>query len=215
MLIKAITLFRLRAVGDFLFAFCSLINIDEAPVCHFKTNFKTKSWHTSDFLPTVLVHLRQTVFKWILSKPAVCTYFVCIWSFGHARSSKCALLVSFRACRAVTHTHFSLGNSVSCVDCTFNVLLSNMSRETRSHHNRGMCANTYELHYCLSRDCSPLGLELMGKLRTLLTVFTLIRKLKLVIMERGVTFLTRACGVRPITMLCVSWPIRADCACLK
>ncbi len=35
MLIKAITLFRLRAVGDFLFAFCSLINI-EAPVCHFK-----------------------------------------------------------------------------------------------------------------------------------------------------------------------------------
>ncbi len=26
-----------------------------------------------------------------------------------------------------THTHFSLGNSVSRVDCTFNVLLSNMS----------------------------------------------------------------------------------------
>ncbi len=100
------------------------------------------------------------MFKWILSKPAVCTYFVCIWSFGCARSSKCALLVSFRACRADTHTHthththklqphthnthfshphththihthtythFSLGNSVSRADCTFNVLLSNMS----------------------------------------------------------------------------------------
>ncbi len=34
-------------------------------------------------------------------------------------------------------------------------------------------------------------------------------------MVRGVTFLTRACGVRPITMLWVSWPIRADCACRK
>ncbi len=110
MLIKAITLFRLRAVGDFLFAFCSLINIDEAPVCHFKTNFKTKSWHTLDFLPTVLVHLRQTVFKWILSKPAVCTYFVCIWSFGHARSSKCALLVS-----CLSRTHISAWGTASLV----------------------------------------------------------------------------------------------------
>ncbi len=38
MLIKAIIVFRLRAEGDFLFAFCSLINIDEA-VCHFKTKY--------------------------------------------------------------------------------------------------------------------------------------------------------------------------------
>ncbi len=29
--------------------------------------------------------------------------------------------------RANTHTHFSLGNSVSRADCTFNILLSNMS----------------------------------------------------------------------------------------
>ncbi len=54
MLIKAIPLFRLRAMSDFLFAFCSLINI-EVPVCHFKIIY----WHTSDFLPTVLVHLRH------------------------------------------------------------------------------------------------------------------------------------------------------------
>ncbi len=126
MLIKAITLFRLRAVGDFLFAFCSLVNIDEAPVCH----FKTKYWHTSDFFPTVLAHFKTwTVFKWIISKLAVFTYFVCIWSFGCARSSKCTLLISFRARRTGTHTHthFSLENSIPCVDCTFNVLLSNMS----------------------------------------------------------------------------------------
>ncbi len=55
---------------------------------------------------TVLVHFKTwTVFKWLLSKPAVFTYFVCIWSFGRAPSSKCILLVSFRARRAGMHTH--------------------------------------------------------------------------------------------------------------
>ncbi len=35
-------------------------------------------------------------------------------------------------------------------------------------------------------------------------------------MLRGVTFQTRACDVRPITMLWVSWPIRGtDFACRK
>ncbi len=60
--------------------------------------------------------------------------------------------------------------------------------------------------------CSPLWFELMVKLRTLLTVFIL--KAEAAIMERGVTF-PRACGVRPITIHCASWPIRADCACRK
>ncbi len=104
MLIKAITLFRLRAVGDFLFAFCSLINIDEAPVCH----FKTKYWHTIK---------TWTVFKWI----------VCIWSFerAEAQSLRC-LSVLERDAQALTHIS-AWGNSISCVDFTFNVLLSNMS----------------------------------------------------------------------------------------
>ncbi len=34
-------------------------------------------------------------------------------------------------------------------------------------------------------------------------------------MVRGVTFSTRTCGVGPITMHWVSWPIRAECACWK
>ncbi len=34
-------------------------------------------------------------------------------------------------------------------------------------------------------------------------------------MVRGVPFPMLACGVRPITMHWVSWPIRADCACRK
>ncbi len=46
MFIKAIILFRLRAVGDFLFAFCSLINIDEAPVRHFKTKWYNSYTHS-------------------------------------------------------------------------------------------------------------------------------------------------------------------------
>ncbi len=57
----------------------------------------------------------------------------------------------------------------------------------------------------VTRLCSPFGLELIK----------LTRKLKLAFMVRVVTFLTRACGVRPITMYSVSWPIRADCACRK
>ncbi len=67
----------------------------------------------------------------------------------------------------------------------------------------------------VTRLCSPLGLELMVKLRTLLTVFTFILKAKARDYRRGLIFPTRACGVRPITMHCVSWPIRADCACRK
>ncbi len=49
-------------------------------------------------------------------------------------------------------------------------------RATRSH-NCGLCANTYELHHCVCHSV-PLGLELMVKLRTLLTVFTFILKAK-------------------------------------
>ncbi len=104
---------------------------------------ETKYWHTI-FSQLFSFTLRYKLcLKWILSKSCVFTCFVCIWSFGRARSSKCTLLVCFGACRARahthtrgraqththahTHTHFSLRNSVSRVDCTFNVLLSNMS----------------------------------------------------------------------------------------
>ncbi len=54
-----------------------------------------------------------------------------------------------------------------------------------------------------SRLCSPFRLELIK----------LTRKLKLAIMIRGVTFPMCTCGVWPITMHWVSWPIRADCTC--
>ncbi len=68
---------------------------------------------------------------------------------------------------------------------------------------------------CLSHDSVPLsGLNLV-KLRTLLTVFTLILKAKARDYGKGHYISDAACGVRPITMLWVSWPIRANCACRK
>ncbi len=68
---------------------------------------------------------------------------------------------------------------------------------------------------CLSHDCSPLGLELMVKLRSLLTVFTLVWKAEAHDYGKGSYNSDAACGVRPITMHWFSWPIRADCACRK
>ncbi len=55
----------------------------------------------------------------------------------------------------------------------------------------------------------------MVKLRTLLSVFTFILKAKACDYGKGRYISDAACGVRPITMHCVSWPIRADCACRK
>ncbi len=63
----------------------------------------------------------------------------------------------------------------------------------------------------VTRLCSPLGLELVVKVRTLLTVFTLILKAEARDYGKGCYISNVACGVRPITMLWVSWPIRADC----
>ncbi len=63
--------------------------------------------------------------------------------------------------------------------------------------------------------CSPLGLELMVKLRTLLTVFIFTLKAEARDYGKGCYISDAACGVRPITMHWVSWPIRADCACRK
>ncbi len=67
----------------------------------------------------------------------------------------------------------------------------------------------------MSRDFSPLGLELMVKLRILLTVFTFFFKDEACDNGKGLYISDAACVVRTITMHCVSWPIRADCACRK
>ncbi len=89
-------------MSDFVFVFCSLLTLKKL-----QSVTKTKYWHTI-FSQLFSFTLRYKLcFKWILSKPSVFTYCVCIWSFGRARSSECTLLVCFgeRRARAHTHTH--------------------------------------------------------------------------------------------------------------
>ncbi len=54
---------------------------------------------------------------------------MCVFDRLDAPEAQSVLCLSVleRAAHAHTHTHLSLRNSVSRVDCTFNVLLSNMS----------------------------------------------------------------------------------------
>ncbi len=79
------------------------------------------------------------------------------------------------------------------------------------------CVQTHSsiITVSVTRLCSPLLAELMLKLMTLLTVFTLILKAETRDYGKGRYISDTACGVRPITVHRVSRPIRADCACLK
>ncbi len=88
-------------------------------------------------------------------------------------------------------------------------------RDKRSHNPRLVCKHIWASSLCLSRDCFPLRLELIVKLRTLSTVFTFILKAKAQDYGKGCCISDAACDARPITIHCVSWPIRADCACRK
>ncbi len=66
-------------------------------------------------------------------------------------------------------------------------------RETWSHHNRGLFANTYELHHCVCHvTLFPSQAWTDGKTKDIINLSLLLYwKLKLAIMERGVTFPTR------------------------
>ncbi len=66
---------------------------------------ETKYWHTI-FSQLFSFTLRYKLcFKWILSKPSVFTCFVCIWSFGRARSSVYFACLFWSVPRRHTHTH--------------------------------------------------------------------------------------------------------------
>ncbi len=144
MLIKAITLFRLRAVSDFLSHFVLWLSLMKRQSCHFKTIY----WHTSDFLPTVLVHLRHKLCLSEYSRSRPFGHILCVFDRLDAPEDQTVICLSVlerapplrRHARTHTHTHFSLGNSVSRADCTFYVLLANMSRnlatvKTASYNN--------------------------------------------------------------------------------
>ncbi len=88
-------------------------------------------------------------------------------------------------------------------------------RERGRHgHTTAACVQTHTSFITVSvtRLSFPLGLELMVKPRTLLTVFAINLKAEARDYGKGRYISDAACGVRPITMHCASWPIRADWA---
>ncbi len=104
MLIKAITLFRLRAVGDFLSHFVLWLTLMvQAPDCHFKTIY----WHTSEFLPTVLAHLRHKLSLSEYSRSRPFGHILCVFDRLDAPEAQTVICLSVleRAAQARTHTH--------------------------------------------------------------------------------------------------------------
>ncbi len=67
---------------------------------------------------------------------------------------------------------------------------------------RLVCKHMRIIIVSVTRLCSPLGLELMVKLRILLTLFTFILKAKARDYGKGRNVSDAAYGVRPITMHC-------------
>ncbi len=148
-----------------------------------------------------------------------------MWSFAR----HLCVCVCVRACERererVTSQHISYLNRGLCV-CVWE-RERERERETGSHHSGvyspseivliTACLQTHTsfITVFVTRLCSPLRLELMVKLRTLLTIFTFILKAEVHDYGKGHYISDAACGVRPITMHCASWPIRADCACRK
>ncbi len=70
----------------------------QAPDCHFKTIY----WHTSDFLPTVLVHLRHKLCLSEYSRSRSFWHILCAFDRLDAPEAQCNLLVRFGT---RTHTH--------------------------------------------------------------------------------------------------------------
>ncbi len=133
---------------------------------------------------------------------------ILLWQSGAFESATASMFCYKLKYLLLTVQMRSFARNLSCVCVCVCVCV----RETGSHHSGVYCpseiilttACVLQIHTSIitvsvTRLCSPLGLELIK----------LTWKLKLAIIERGIIFPTRACGVRPITMHWVSWPIRA------
>ncbi len=108
MLNKAITLYRLRAVSDFLFHFVLWLTLMKR-----QSVTKTKYWHTSDFLPTVLIHLRHKLCLSEYSPSRPFWHFVCILSTMDTPEAQSVLV---RSTHTHTHTH-TLQPGEQCLSC--------------------------------------------------------------------------------------------------
>ncbi len=119
-------------------------------------------WHTSGFLPTVLVHLRHKLHLSEYSRSRPFWHILCVFDRFDAPKAQSVLCLSVleHTAQARTYTHFSLGNSISCADCTFYVLLSNMSRNLATV--KMAFYNNHRLSWFWSwgrNECAPLWRE--------------------------------------------------------
>ncbi len=124
-----------------------------------------------------------------------------LWQSGASESATVCFVLSLSIC------YWLLKCACVCV-CV------RVCERGRHGHTTAACLQTHTSFITVSVTwlCSPLGLELMVKLRTLLTVITFILKAKARDYGKGCYISDAACDVRPITMHCASWPIRADWA---
>ncbi len=95
---------------------------------------KTKNWHTIfSQLFSFTLRYKLCLSEYSPSRPFL--HVLCVFDRLDATEAQSVIFLSVleRAAQAHTHvhanthTHFSLENSVSRADCTFNILLSNMS----------------------------------------------------------------------------------------
>ncbi len=140
---------------------------------------------------------------------------VCVWA--RERVTSAALYVCVRVCWVCERESKRSDVCVCVCVCVCVRVCAQVCERERDSHTTAACVQTHSSFITVSvtRLCSPLGLELMVKLRTLLTIFTFILKDKARNYGKGRYISDVACVVRPITMLCARWPIRADCACRK
>ncbi len=88
---------------------------------------KTKYWQFSPNFSRSLEDINCVLSEYSPSRPFL--HALCVFDRLDASEAQSVICLSVleRAPLAHTHTHFSLRNSVSRADCTFNILLSKMS----------------------------------------------------------------------------------------
>ncbi len=115
----------------------------------------------------------------------------------------------------------SLHSGVSCLNC--GLCMCERARErdrvTSQWSQRSWSRLVYKhiraSSLCLSRDSVLLSAWSDGKTKDIINCLYIYFERRSSQLWKGVLLSEVACGVRPITMHCAGWPIRADCACRK
>ncbi len=149
---------------------------------------------------------------------------ICYWLFKcRVLRVVCALArVCERERDRVKSKHISYLNGSLCVCvCVWGrerdtVTSQRSVQPIRNHLNHGLFANIYAHHHCVCHATPfPSLAWTEGKTKDIINFFTLSLKAEACDYGMGCYISATACGVRPITMHCASWPIRADCTSRK